>query len=157
VGTQYCQPSDVALYALNAIALSTVPSGEQTAACVAASTLADSYMRSRYPLPLLSYDIDVTMNVAYIAAKMMLEARGSRPMSGADDTVEKNYDRAIKWFKDVQNQIISPNVTYTSLAPNYSLPAVESPNCVRGWTPCTGSGSGGWSGGGGYDNGGGGF
>jgi phage gp36-like protein len=133
MGTQYCTPTDVGNYALNPIALSTVPMVAQTAACVAASEHADSHFRGRYPLPLLSWGIDVTMMTSYIAAKLMIEARGASPMNCNDESLEKNYDRAIVWFKDVQRQTVHPDVTFSQPAANYILPQVNSPNSARGW------------------------
>lgn len=134
MGSQYCTPSDIGDYALNAIALSTIPNGVQVAACAAASEQLDSFFRGRYPLPLLTWGTDVTMMAAYVAAKLALENRGTRPMQGADDTVERNYDRAIAWAKGVQRQTVHPDVTFSQPAPTYTLPQVASPNQPRGWT-----------------------
>jgi phage gp36-like protein len=133
MGSQYCTPADVASYALNAVALSSIPMPAQIAACGAASEQLDSYFRGRYPLPLLTWGTDVTMMASYVAAKLMLEQRGTRPMSGADDTTERNYDRAIAWAQGVQRQTVHPDVTFTAQPQTYAFPMVSSPNRLRGW------------------------
>ena len=133
MASQYCFPSDVGKYALNPVALSTIPPTAQTAACIAASELFDSFFRGRYPLPLLTWGTDVTMMASYVAAKLMLEQRGTRPMAGADDTTETNYDRAIAWAQGVQRQTVHPDVTFAAQPQTYALPMVSSPNRLRGW------------------------
>ena len=111
MGSQYCNPSDLTTYGINPIALSDVSLPEQTAACVAASERADSYMRGRYSLPLLSWGQDVTMMTAYVAVYMLMSARGYNPSAGADDMIRVRYEDAIKWFEGIQRQNTHPDVT----------------------------------------------
>lgn len=135
MGSQYCLPSDVALYAMNEIALSAVPLPQQNACCIAASETLDSHFRGRYPLPLLTWGTDVTMHAAYVAAYLIYSgSRGAMPMKGADDRVMINYEHAIEWAKGVQRQTVHPDVTFACPAPTYQLPQVHSPNKPRGWT-----------------------
>ena len=136
MGSQYCLPSDVSSYALNAIAMSAIPLPQQTAACIAASEKMDSYFRGRYPLPLLTWGTDVTMHTSYIAAFLMYSgSRGATPMKGADEMVRINYEDAIRWAEGVQRQTVHPDVTFTCpTVPSYAFPQVMSPNCPRGWT-----------------------
>ncbi len=133
----YCSPTDVGTYAMNAIALSVIPTLQQTAACAAASEKLDSYFRGRYPLPLLNWGTDVTMHAAYIAAFLMYSgSRGATPMKGSDEMVRQNYEDAIKWAEGVQRQTIHPDVTVATpfAGSDYQFPQVMSPNCPRGWT-----------------------
>jgi phage gp36-like protein len=136
LGSQYCTPTDVGNFATNSIALSSIPPTQQNACCIAASELLDSHFRGRYPLPLLTWGTDVTMNAAYIAAYLMYSgSRGAVPMKGSDLMVKANYDAAIKWAEGVQRQTIHPDVTTTPFqGSDYQFPQVQSPNRPRGWT-----------------------
>jgi hypothetical protein len=139
--SQYCTPSDVTTYALPATALATVSSGEQTAACVAASEEADSFLRGRFQLPLASWGQDVVRYTAYIAAYLMMSKRGFQPLGGADAMIRENYYRAVGypdrpgtgWFPQIQRQSIHPDVVEGGVsAPKYQLPQVYSAP-KRGW------------------------
>lgn len=155
MGTQYCQPSDLTAVGINPLALINVSNAEQVAACIAASTKADSYLRGRYPLPLLSFDQDIVLHTAYIAVYLLMSARGYNPSAGADDLIRERYFEAIGypdrpgsgWFPGVQRQAIHPNVTFSNPnPPNFSLPAVRTggPTAapVRGWTSTRNTGRG---------------
>ena len=87
------------------------------------------------------------MMAAYIAAKLAIDGRGSRPAEQADETIQLNYDRAIDWAKGVQRQTIHPDVTFNSNPTVYALPQVRSPNPPRGWTGGGGGNGGRWGGG----------
>jgi phage gp36-like protein len=147
VGSQYCDPSDLTLYAINPLALQGIPNATQVAACVAASERADSYLRGRFPLPLLAWGQDVRMHTAYIAVFLLLSARGYNPSAGADDLIRERYYEAVGypdrpgsgWFPGVQRQAIHPDVTFSQPnPPNFSLPSVRtggpSGAPIRGWT-----------------------
>lgn len=136
MGTQYVAPAQLVLYGLNRNAIQKVSLDEQNAACAAASATADSYFRGRYPLPFLSYDVDITMRVAHVAIWLLLSSRGRNPESGYDDQIDKRYEEALAWFGCVQRQAAHPNVTVsTPNAPQYSFPAVLTGR-QRGWTRC---------------------
>ena len=133
MGSQYCATTDLP-QGLNAVALSSIPYTEQTAACVAASAMLDDFFRGRFPLPLLSWGPSVTLRSVHIAAKLALDARGSSPLNaGGDEQIERRYQEAIEWGKGVQRQTVHPDVTCIVPATDYVLPQVSSPNRVRGW------------------------
>jgi phage gp36-like protein len=134
VGTQYATPSDlVTTGAINATALVNVSTADQNAACVAASEKADSYLRTRYPLPLASFGTDVVMHVAWMAVYLLMTGRGYNPMAGADDQLRMRYDDAVAWFEGVAKQNINPDVTANfPPGPQYQLPVVSS-QPPRGW------------------------
>jgi phage gp36-like protein len=141
--SQYCTPADIALYALNPLALTTVPNATQVAACVAASEKADSYMRGRFQLPLVAWGTDVTMHTAFLAAKILLSGRGYNPNTGADDRIEKQWDDAIRWFEGIQRQSVHPDVTPSIVSPGnpvYDLPQVRTDG-QRGWLLTNGRGT----------------
>lgn len=133
MGTQYVQPSELVSYGANQYALQSVPLTTQTAACITASATLDAYFRGRYPLPFLTYDVDIKMRAAHIATWLLLANRGRDPEAGYDDQINQRYTEAIAWAEAVQRQAIHPNVTIsTPSAPTYSFPAVIT-GCRRGW------------------------
>jgi hypothetical protein len=158
--SQYCQPSDLASV-LAPAALASTTNAQQQAACVAASERADSYLRGRYgvsdgrggyaqPL-LIAWGSDLTLMVSYVAAYLLMEARGFNPNAGADAGVLRRYYEAIGnpnlppgngWFPSVQRQAIHPDVTPNSSMLTNSgadLPQVRSGQ-LRGWGQTNGSG-----------------
>ena len=134
MGTQYVTPAQLPMYGLNPFAIQKVSLDEQNAACIAASATADSYFRGRYPLPFLTFDVDIVMRVAHVATWLLLSSRGRNPEAGYDDQIDERYNQAIAWFGCVQRQAAHPNVTVSqSNTPRYSFPAVIS-GPTRGWT-----------------------
>ena len=99
--------------------LATVPQQQQ--ACIDATEEADSYIRGRYALPLLSWGNDLTRFTAYIALYLLMSgpigwaATGGNP----DSNITTNYYRAVGWpdrpgtgfFPGIQRQSIQPDVT----------------------------------------------
>lgn len=143
VVSQYCQPSDLVLYGLPAQAIAPIPGATQTAQCIAASELADSYLRGRYPLPLTAWGVDLTMKVSYVASYLLLAQRGYNPAAGADPLIKLRYDDAIRWFEGIQKQAVHPDVTSTPSPqndPTYGLPQVHSSQ-PRGWGTNNSSGT----------------
>lgn len=132
--SQYASLQDLTTYGIQAIAVQNVPTADQTNQLIAASSLIDSYFNGRYALPLLQWDISVTMNAAYIAAYLLMSVRGFRPTQGSDDTVRKNYENAIAWCQGVQRQSVHPVVVQSAPVtdPTYQLPQVHS-SVPRGW------------------------
>ncbi len=122
----YCLRTDLVLYAINAQAIAGIADAVVDSACAAASSIADSKFRARYPLPLLTWGVDVRSNTAKLAAYDVLVTRGMNP-AGADRQFLERYDRAMRWFDDVERQCAHPDVTYTATtSPNYSAPYVIS-------------------------------
>jgi phage gp36-like protein len=145
-GLPYCQPADLALYALNPLALANVPYASQLAACAAASEKADSYMRGRYSLPMVAVGTDVVMHTAFLAGKILLSTRGYNPAAGADDRIEKQWDDAVRWFEGIQRQSVHPDVTPSGSSPGGSgNPAFDLPQVItqpqRGWQQTSGGGT----------------
>ncbi len=153
--SQYCDVSDLSSY-LTVAALATTTSAQQLEACVAASSIADSYLRGRYGVSdgrggyvdpiLLAWGRDLRANTAYVACKLLLEARGFNALAGSDAGVLRRYYEAVGgapgmplgsgWFPSVQRQAIHPDVTPNSSMLTNSgadLPQVHS-SPQRGWT-----------------------
>jgi phage gp36-like protein len=134
MGTAYVTPAQLPAYGLNPNAIQKVSQAEQLAACAAASATADSYFRGRYPLPFLTFDVDIVLRVAHVAIWLLLSNRGRDPGAGYDDQIDKRYEEAIAWFGGVQRQAVHPNVTLSQVKPpQYSFPAVITSR-QRGWT-----------------------
>lgn len=141
--SQYIVPSDLTLYAINSFAIQQIPQTDQVNACIAASEVADSYLRGRYPLPLLAWGADIKMHVAYIAVYYLMSARGFNPnQSGGDEIIKDRYYESVGypdkpgsgWFPMVQRQAIHPDVTVsTPTIPKYQFPAITTGR-ARGWT-----------------------
>jgi phage gp36-like protein len=123
--------------------LSSVPSDQQTQACLDASAQADSYLRGRYALPLASWGQDVRRMTGYIACYMLMSARGFSSSSGADQLILQRYYEAVGtpgqpgsgWFVGVQRQTIHPDVTPAIAQPGdpvHDIPQVHS-DPPRGW------------------------
>jgi phage gp36-like protein len=147
--SQYCQPSDLTLYAINALALQGISLVTQTAACVEASSEADGYLVDRYPPPYSApFPAALVIHTSYIAVYRLLTARGYAPDAGADNRIADNYYAATYnphtgvhgWLARVKRQEISiPDLIYTKpTAPFYSMPSVRTggPTAarIRGWT-----------------------
>lgn len=109
--SSYAQVSDLLKYGLPAEAVNGIDNATLQAELDAASTLADSYLRGRYALPLVSYDVELTMNVCWLAAYNILASRGYNPEQGADSIYQTRFERATAWLRDVQRQAAHPNVT----------------------------------------------
>jgi phage gp36-like protein len=139
MGTQYVLQTELPNY-INALALASIPVGVQNQACIDASETADSYLRGRFPLPLLTFGTDLKRYTAYIAIKQMLVARGVS-QDGDNQTIWDNYfeavgggpNRLVGWFPAVQRGAIEPDVTVNAPGPpTYTLPQVYT-SPPRGW------------------------
>lgn len=99
-GTQYATQTDLAQLGLSPGALQNVLSATQDAALQAASAIADSYLESRYDLPLTSWGKDLVRVVCFIAAYDLLTSRGYSPQS-PDDHIRQRYVDALAWLQEV--------------------------------------------------------
>lgn len=70
-----------------------------TAAILWGSATADSYMRKRLKLPLISWGQELRSAVGELVQFKLLSRRGFRPNSGNDEIAVKRYDDVIAWFK----------------------------------------------------------
>jgi len=141
MASQYAQIADLQNYGLIPEAMQAQANAQLTAQLIAASTVADTYLRGRYNLPLLSYDVDLTMYVCWIAAYLFMSTRGYNPEGGADSIYRDRYDDAVAWLKGVERQAIHPNVQPSPTGdPTYTFPQVQS-DPPRGFGgPCPPSG-----------------
>lgn len=106
MGAAYCQTTDLLI---PAALLSTIPSGDVTAAIEEGSRVCDSYLVVRYELPLqpLSvgppalYPADLVEAAAAIATYRMLRRRGFNPDGKQSELIRSAYDDAKQWLRDI--------------------------------------------------------
>lgn len=132
----YATRADLTRLGIRAGALSGVSSDDQDAALEAASDLADSYLRSRYVLPLTGYGDDLKRAVCAIAAWDLLSTRGYNPQ-GSDEAIQTRQEQAIAWLKDVSAGRAAVSGGNTTPAPSRSARANSAARVAssdkRGW------------------------
>lgn len=69
------------------------------AALLAASQVADSYLRKRYALPLVEWGDDLRLAVAQLASMQIMTTRGFRPGAGSEDVVVDMKNDAREWLR----------------------------------------------------------
>lgn len=107
----YATRTQLGQFGIRAAALAGINNDDQDAALEAASDLADSYLRSRFTLPLTAWQDDLRRVVCNIAAYDMLSSRGYNPDAGADSNVRQRYEDAIRWLEGVASGRVTPSVT----------------------------------------------
>lgn len=110
-------------------------SDEKTAALEAASDRADSYLQSRYTLPLTSYGDDLKEAVCALAAYRLGVATGYIPADGTESHLYLLRKDAIQWLQQVAAGEISPAGVVdsgTTTSDSGPLPIVASKE-PRGW------------------------
>lgn len=104
----YCSSKDIGRYGIREAALVDITTPSSRAdACIAASSEADGYLGARYTLPLTAWGDDLRAHCARMAARYALDACGWQP-DGPDDVVERAFDRALAWFKQLRSDQLDP-------------------------------------------------
>lgn len=140
--SQYAELADLVIYGLPVNSLGSLTTTQQTDALIAASSQIDSYLRGRYPMPLLAWGIEVTKACCVLAAFDLMNIRGYNPASGADRNLMDRADRITLWLRDVQKGAAHPDVTISppeSEKSQYTQPQVVSRSVVDLATGATGS------------------
>jgi phage gp36-like protein len=114
MATPYATRDQLPDFGVNAAALLPIPAAVQDAALAAASEVADSYLRSQFVLPLITWGTDLTRAVCMIAAYDLLVGRGYNPEAGADTNIRLRYEDAIAWLKDVARGLAALDATDSS-------------------------------------------
>jgi phage gp36-like protein len=107
----YCSSADLSQYGIRAEALGNIDASILQVNIAAASDVIDSYLRSRFTLPLLAWGSDITAACAGIAVYKILKVRGFNSARASDEVIKDAYDEAIKWLVDISNERAMPNVT----------------------------------------------
>jgi phage gp36-like protein len=112
--TQYADEAALENYGIGDKTLEDIDAGPTpvAAALEAASRLADGYLSDGdgypYTLPLTAISVDLTMNVAWIAAYILMGSIGYSPEAGQDNIFKQRYDDAIKWLTRVRAGDVTP-------------------------------------------------
>lgn len=132
----YATRDDLVNLGVAAQAIADVDTASQDKALAAASRLADSYLGSRFKLPLLAWEDDLRGHVCAIAAWRLLSGtRGFNPEQGSNVSIRTSYEDAIDWLKCVAKGTATPAGILASESPSEAGPASafvgSSPK--RGW------------------------
>lgn len=130
----YATVSDLTTYGLPANALGQLSPTMQQAQLDNASKKVDTYLRGRYPLPLITWGTEITEAVCVLAAYTVIAVRGFNPSSGADVVLRDRYLDTVNWLIRVQKQQAHPDVTTTpsaSEAQSFNQPTVISSSVVN--------------------------
>jgi len=129
----YADLDDLARLGLRKLATAGIAPDDLRAALIAASDLADSYLRSQFRLPLVRWGSDLRRHVAMIAAWDILSAqRGFNRDAPAEETWLTRYEQAVAWLKDVSRGVVSPDVADSTAPTRDGAPRVHT-NRSRGW------------------------
>lgn len=82
-------------------ALTGVQTSDLQFALEAASRVADSYLTTKFVLPLTAWGDDLKQKVADIAAYNVMKVRGFDPQKGDAETLRDSFEDAMSWLKDV--------------------------------------------------------
>lgn len=131
--SSYATITQLLQFALPQEAVQNISNATLQAELDAASTVADSYLRGRYPNGISTWDVDLSINVCYLAAYSIMAARGYNPEQGADSTYRDRWVAATEWFKGVQRQAIHPNITPNPTGTTLGTFPTVMTACERGW------------------------
>jgi phage gp36-like protein len=98
-GTLYATLTDLQNEGLPSLAQQTLSDPQKNAALANASAMVDSYISTRFELPLNTWGLDIVRATVAIASWDLMNRRGRQP--GEDNPGEPGYKAAIAWLKDV--------------------------------------------------------
>ncbi len=133
----YATLADLGNLGLTKEALKKFPLVQQTAQITAASRRVDSYLASRYVLPLVAFGADLTEAACIIASYfLMVSGAGWNPVPGsADEHLYLRFKDIIKWLEGIpQNKVTPTGVTDSSTVAGDDgpIPMIDS-DPPRGW------------------------
>lgn len=133
----YATTTDLGIFGLTKEALKKFTPEKQTGELSAASRFVDSYLGSRYVLPLTVWEDDLKSAVSIIAAyNMMSSGGGWNPVEGsADEHLYKRYLVVLKWLEGIGPGKITPTgvVDSSVVAGDDGLVPVVASDEPRGW------------------------
>jgi len=101
MGTVYATAADFSRLGLPPLAYASLSEEQVEAALEQASAKADSYIGTRFELPLTAYSPALTECVCELAAYALMTQRGWQPGASDIESVGARHDKAIKWLEDV--------------------------------------------------------
>lgn len=140
----YADINDLRYLGLVGTVTTTIDLDTKEAALRAASALVDSYLASRYQLPLVQWDDDLKRITCIIASYDLLTTRGYGQQPGVDQNIRLRYLDALAWLEQVSKGTQEPASIVDSTIPDSGSGDGsvddESPDfqfvtgAVRGWT-----------------------
>jgi phage gp36-like protein len=110
--TDYCSLEDLGRFGTSEDALEPIPLETQGKAITAASRFIDSYLRTKFTLPLLAVGQDLARACAIIAVwDIIYGSRGAQPGEGEKPILQVRYDQIIKWLEMIAQGTVTPEVT----------------------------------------------
>ncbi len=103
----YATVDDFESLGLPSTALSGFSDSQKIDKLLAASAIADSYLRVQYGVPLPSWNVDLTTRVCEIAAWLLMKTRGYAP-EGTDLQIRQSYEDATMWLTAVSKGTAIP-------------------------------------------------
>jgi phage gp36-like protein len=127
----YATPTDLAQVGALPAFVQSLTAAQMSEAIQTASAFMDTYLSSKFTLPLKQISYDVVQCCCVIAIYYLVQARGYNPNNPAEDTYRIRYEQQCRWLKDVANGQATPQVTDSSptAAPGQPTPTL-SPNAV---------------------------
>lgn len=110
----YATIDDLVSLGLPEKALASIGVAKVDAALEAASRIVDSYIGSRYDLPLITWDAAVTQATVQIAALTLMRNRGFSAGVSDSEQLQKGHDAALTWCRDVARGLATPSITGTT-------------------------------------------
>ena len=95
-----------------------IPDENIALALVNASETADSYLSSKYTLPLKSWGSDLSQKVSHIAEYDLATSLGLNAESNDYLILKDLRDNAIRWLTDTAKGLIKPNIVDSATATN---------------------------------------
>lgn len=130
--SSYATIADLTTWGAPAAALTPYTGQQQQNALDAAASVLDSYLGSRFKLPLIAWGLDVRRSCAIVAVYDLIVARGVNPDAPLVKTLEERYTAELKWLKLVAEGIVVPVVTDSSPGGvqlgNFTSQVVVAPN-----------------------------
>jgi phage gp36-like protein len=116
--SQYATKSDLEQLALPPRALEGVADADINAALIAASSEADSYIATRYPLPLATWPKVLSLHVAAMAAWHLKRGEGFQPEADGsiENPIRTGYEDALAWLTKLAKGLVSLSPAETSPA-----------------------------------------
>jgi phage gp36-like protein len=129
----YATRAELETYGLAAELISSVSNDTVDDCLSAASRYADSYLQTRYELPLVAYGVDLTMAVCEIATyRLLVSLKLMQPLTNDYQVWRDRHDMAIKWLEGIASGKISPP-DIVSTDPDADGTCVVSSEEIRGW------------------------
>lgn len=130
----YANRTQLTQLGLQSAALTDVTATVQDENLDAASALADSYLASRYTLPLISWGDDLIRAVCVIAAwDILAGTRGFDPEALGDQAVRMRYEDIIKWLEAIAAGDVTPSGIVDSSTAASPMVAAAWSDTERGW------------------------